>query len=384
MENRLSKALLVILAVAFLGPFGGNMLLPMFRSIKQSYDVGIFLVGIGITSYMVPFSLFQLFSGAISDVVYGRRKVIVTGLTLYAVGAVGASLSPTILAFLTFRAIQGTGNALALPVAMALAGDIYPKEVRGRIMGLVAISTTLGAMLGPLFGGAVSSLNWRVGFATLAMLALAFGLIFHLTFREELRGSGTLREAASLLRSSLTDLRILIIGFLGFTIFFVRVGTFTYLSDLLTLPPYEYSDEAIAFYLALPGLGGLLTGHAAGYLTDRVGRWRTALLGFGSLEALMLSFMGDWPRYLALLMFLYGALSTVAVTALNTLIVEVDPSKRATASSIYGSLRFLGFALAPALLYPAYKVYLFEGIVSICLLIMLASLVLAISLKRFV
>ncbi len=180
-----SGVLAAILATVFLGPFGGNMLLPMFRALKESYNVGILFLGLGITVYMIPFSLFQLFSGALSDAIYGRKRVIVSGLAIYALGSLGVASSPSIELFLCFRALQGIGNALALPIAMALIGDMFPGEIRGRIMGFVAISTTLGGTLGPLFGGMLSPINWRLGFVTIAVMALCFGAFLHMMLKEE-------------------------------------------------------------------------------------------------------------------------------------------------------------------------------------------------------
>ena len=368
--------LLAILAIVFLGPFGGNMILPMFRSLKQTYSADIFLIGLGITFYMIPFSIFQLFSGAISDAIYGRKRVILAGLIIYSAGALGVAVSPSIEEFLAFRALQGTGNALSTPIAMALVGDVFPSEVRGRIMGLVAISTTLGATLGPLFGGLVSPVNWRLGFISIAGMALLFGLLLRRMLMEEVLGEGGgLRGAARLLIYSLTDSKILVIGFMGFSAFFVRIAIFTYLSDVLTLPPYEYSDELIAGYLALAGFGGMLAGFVAGYLTDRIGRWETTLLGFGGFALVIAGFLSDqWANYLTLLVLLQGILATSAITGLNTIVVEVDPERRATASSVYGSFRFFGYALAPALLYPAYVVDLLQGVAFACLCLLLAVL----------
>ncbi len=91
-----SGVLAAILATVFLGPFGGNMLLPMFRALKESYNVGILFLGLGITVYMIPFSLFQLFSGALSDAIYGRKRVIVSGLAIYALVSLGVASSPSI------------------------------------------------------------------------------------------------------------------------------------------------------------------------------------------------------------------------------------------------------------------------------------------------
>lgn len=359
--------LAAIMATSFLGPFGGNMLLSMFRALRESYNVDILLLGLGITLYMIPYSLFQLFSGALSDAIYGRRKVMTLGFILYALGALGVMISPSIGFFLAFRVLQGLGNALTTPVAIALVGDIFPGEVRGRVMGLVAISITLGSTLGPLFGGAISTVNWRLGFVVTGIIALALGAFLYFLLEDgETKREGNLSGALILLRSSLLDPRILIISLMGLIAFFVQVGLFTYLSDLLSLPPYEYRSDVIGGYLSLSGFGGLSAGMLAGYLTDRAGRWITTLIGYAALTATLAAFTSDgWIYYLPMLLFLFGVSITTVSTALNTMIVEVAPERRATASSIYGSLRFLGYALAPALLYPIYQ-HTLQGVALVC------------------
>lgn len=64
------------------------------------------------------------------------------------------------------------------------------------------------------------------------------------------------------------------------------------------------------------------------------------------------------------------------------MIVEVDPMRRATASSIYGSLRFLGYALAPAILYPAYRYDLLQGVALVCVGLLLLALLTGIIVSR--
>ncbi|RLG87223.1 MAG: hypothetical protein DRO15_05190, partial [Thermoprotei archaeon] len=256
------SALAIILTVAFLGPFGGNMILPMFRSLKLSYNVDVLMIGLGITVYMMPFSIFQLLSGLISDVIRSRKRIAFLGMILYSIGAFGVAISPNIYLFLISRAIQGAGNAVAIPVSMALVGDVFPKDMRGRIMGLASIATTLGTTLGPLFGGYISSTSWRLGFILLSFLALCFGLLFQLVLKEEgiTYELERFKSTLSLLSRSFFNQRVLILSFLGFAVFFIHIGLFTYLSDTLTLPPYEYRDDVIAQYLSIAGLGGLLAG----------------------------------------------------------------------------------------------------------------------------
>ena len=83
----------------------------------------------------------------------------------------------------------------------------------------------------------------------------------------------------------------------------------------------------------------------------------------------------NWFNLLALLMVTLGFSATIAFTALNTLVVEIKPLFRGTASSIYSSFRFLGYALGPLLLYIPYAYCSLKGVVTVCAIFSTATLI---------
>lgn len=66
--------LAILFMIQFMGPFSGNMIMPMFKALKAEFQVEIFMLSLSITLYMVPFSIFQLFAGFISDLLLGKKK----------------------------------------------------------------------------------------------------------------------------------------------------------------------------------------------------------------------------------------------------------------------------------------------------------------------
>jgi MFS family permease len=135
-------------------------------------------------------------------------------------------------------------------------------------------------------------------------------------------------------------------------------------------------EEAIGSFLALGGLGGLMAGPVAGYLTDRLGRRATALIGIlATLATLSLYLTPLWFTHLALILPLLGFTLTSAFTPLNTLAVEVAPKARATATSIYGSASFLGFTLAPIIAYPFYTWATIQGVAALAMAFIAAGIV---------
>lgn len=369
---------------AFIGPFGGNMVFPMFRPLKIEFEVEIFILGALITIYMLPFSFTQLFSGILSDLFLGRRMMIFIGFMLYGFGGLLAALSYNILILLIARVIQGIGNALSLPIAMALVGDLFDPGLRGKIMGFLAITTTLGAALGPLFGGFISIISWRLGFLAIAAISIGIGILFLVLLPPivTVGRSGGYHEILGILRYNLMSFNVLAIGIVGFILFFTRVSINTYLSDLLTLNPFNLREEEIGALLSLSGIGGIISGFISGYLTDRIGRKTTALIGLLLLTPLLTIYTTNfWFSVLPYLLFIQGFLGTMVFTPVNTLAVEVNPKHRATVTSIYGSMRFLGYALGPMAAYPLYISFSIYGVAILSVILLIVSIPLIVNVK---
>lgn len=340
---------------SFFGPFGGSMILPMFGVLKDWFNVDVFLVGLSITSFMLPFSFAQLFSGLLSDVFYGRRRVVASGFMVYGLGALAAGFSPNIWLFLASRAVQGLGAALVIPVLMAMVGDTFSKEKRGKVMGMMAAATTLGTTAGPLIGGYLATVDWRLGFLAAFLLASSMASASLMVLSADGLSRGRVGDALRVFLEVAGKRRVMAVGLLGFTLFYARISLYTYLSDTLVSQPYQVGEEVVGSLLALAGVGGLVGGFSAGYLTDRVGREAAAALGFSSASITMLLYLfPSWFDLLPLLLFFTGFTVTHAFTSVNTMAVEAEAKYRATATSIYGFTRFLGYAAAPIISYPIY------------------------------
>ncbi|MCK7538687.1 MAG: MFS transporter [Marinilabiliales bacterium] len=74
---------------------------------------------------------------------------------IFAVGSLWVSLSQSFGALLTGRAIQGFGASGIFPVASALVGDLFPREKRGRILGMIGAVFGLAFLMGPFIAGVV-------------------------------------------------------------------------------------------------------------------------------------------------------------------------------------------------------------------------------------
>jgi EmrB/QacA subfamily drug resistance transporter len=127
-----------------------------------------------VTAYTLSLGAFMLIGGRAGDL-YGRRRMLMTGLTLFAVASLGAGLAPSTGALLAARAVQGIGAALAIPAAMALLSARYRQErERERALGLLSATLDVGMVTGLVLGGALTaSLGWPWCFFIVVPLGLA-------------------------------------------------------------------------------------------------------------------------------------------------------------------------------------------------------------------
>ncbi|MCZ6578849.1 MAG: MFS transporter [Gammaproteobacteria bacterium] len=172
-EKRAAFSLALIYAFRMLGLF---MILPVFSLYANNFDgVTPLLTGLAIGIYGLTQGLFQLPFGFLSDR-FGRKKIIVLGLLIFAIGSIVAAEADSIYQVIGGRALQGLGAIAA--VVMALAADLTREEVRLRVMAFIGMSIGLSFMIsmvmGPLLAAryGLSLLFWITGGLALAGIAV--------------------------------------------------------------------------------------------------------------------------------------------------------------------------------------------------------------------
>ena len=147
-EKQTAISLSLIFATRMLGLF---MVLPVFAVLGQQLDGATpLLIGLAIGAYGLTQAVFQIPFGRLSDR-WGRKPIILIGLTLFALGSVVAAFSESIYGVIFGRLLQGAG-AIASAV-MALAADLSRDEQRSKVMASIGMSIglafTVAMFVGP-------------------------------------------------------------------------------------------------------------------------------------------------------------------------------------------------------------------------------------------
>ncbi|MDH7508681.1 MAG: MFS transporter [Methanomassiliicoccales archaeon] len=369
---------------SFIGPVSGNAVLALVPTLKSELNASAPSVLLSISFFMIPFALFTLFSGTISDV-YDRKKTVLIGFSFYAIGSMMCALSPNLPVFLLSRTVQGFGYGFVNPVLVAILGDIVPYEERGKAMGYLGAATTAGIALGPFIAGFIVLISWRAVFIFIAILVMFVAIFFDRQFRDVLfvKGSQTPREILRNLKRAIGEKSVLVLSITGFLTFLGYISTISFMSDHLSLPPLGLSESEIGTVMATTGIAGILAAPIGGRLTDKIGRFATPTIGYVLIvvSMIMLSYAQSVYLIIASLVVL-GAGTAIVWAPLLTLSVEIRPGQRGTTSSLFNGARFFGYSLAPLVAAPIYVVSGIEAIY-IFTIALAVSAILAIWLVRF-
>jgi EmrB/QacA subfamily drug resistance transporter len=142
-----------------------------------------------INAYLLPLSALLLLGGAAGDR-FGRRRLLIFGVALFAAASIGCALAPNLGVMLLGRFVQGAGAAMLMPNSLAILAQSFSSEARGRAIGIWASAGTIAGAAGPVLGGWLIDLgSWRgIFLLNLPLAAAAIGLAWRFIPRDRNRG----------------------------------------------------------------------------------------------------------------------------------------------------------------------------------------------------
>src|SRR3984893_14513151 len=154
-------SLLVLGMAAFMVQSDARVIDPLLHVIAKDFHTIPASAAIVISSYALPYWLFQLFYGPLGDRI-GKLKVMAVCLAFFAVGTFACAFVPNLPVFAILRFLTGVAAAAVIPMSLGYIGDKFPYEARqialGRFMSALMMGQIVGSTVGGVFG---QYLGWR-------------------------------------------------------------------------------------------------------------------------------------------------------------------------------------------------------------------------------
>src|SRR6185312_12615336 len=182
--------LLMLVAMTGVAPISLYMLVPALPVLAATFQSDISVAQMTVSLFMVGIACSQLIMGPLSDK-FGRRPVLLAGLTLMVLASVGASLAQTMPQLIGARFLQALGGASGMVISRAIIRDLYSRDRISSMISLVIGVMMVAQMLSALAGGLLeTAFGWRAIFYSITAASLGVAVLITVALPETRRDRG--------------------------------------------------------------------------------------------------------------------------------------------------------------------------------------------------
>jgi MFS family permease len=277
---------------------------------------------------------------------FGRKRVLISGLSLLALGFGCAGISDHRLPFFICLALTGVGYGFTPPSLYAIMSDLLPHR-RGLGASLVSVTYGIGGAVGAVLASRITeAFGWRAAFVTIGFIA-AGDMLLQLCWIRGVRSTRSSAHAGSF-KDALT-LPILILALaecIGGSVFWSSAAW----TPTLLRTAKNLTLEQTGWIMGVLSLANMLGSFTLGSLSDRFGRKR--IITVSAFPAALTAFVAFYwlvsPVWIAFGIFIFGILKASVPALVVALAQEAAPRGNAgSAAGIIMSLHYTAGVIAP-------------------------------------
>ncbi len=345
-----------------------NLFLPSLPSMAHDFSVSYGAMSFTIAGYLFLSAFLSIILGPLADK-FGRRPILLTTFSIFALASVGAAMTENFTLFLVFRMLQA-GCAAGSSLSRAIVRDMYPPGRGTSVLGYIAMAMAVAPMIGPLLGGVLEeTLGWRSVFWVFAIFGVICVALIWVDLGETAPGrdNSFQQQVAGykvVLRSHMFWSHTMVLGFSVTAFFVFLAGVPLVASANFDLPP-----SRVGMALGSIACGFFVGSFLAGRLSERVPLgammiWGRRVAMIGPVCALVLIF-----EDIATPLVFFGMMSTlglgngISIPSANTGAMSVRPDLSGSASGLSAAISTamggLSSAITGAVLTPENGAWLF-------------------------
>lgn len=145
----------------FITPFDGSAVNIALPAMGAEFHMDAISLSWIATAYLLAAAIFLVPFGRIADI-YGRKRIFLYGIAIFTAASFIITMVPTTNLLIAVRIVQGFGGALIYGTSIAILTSVFPRNERGKALGIYITAVYLGLTLGPFLGGVLTQyFGWR-------------------------------------------------------------------------------------------------------------------------------------------------------------------------------------------------------------------------------
>ncbi|MFK4291123.1 MULTISPECIES: MFS transporter [unclassified Bacillus (in: firmicutes)] len=179
----MKRVLAVFFTIMFMIGTDTFLISPLLPTLQQVYHVSTELSGWMVSSYALGYAGFALIAGPISDGL-NRKKVMVLGMSFFALSTFLCGMAPSFLWMLTFRFLAGVSAAFVSPQVWASIPFLIEKKQIVKAIGIATAGLSISQILGLPIGAYLATIHYTTPFFVIGILSALLVVLMYVTLPE--------------------------------------------------------------------------------------------------------------------------------------------------------------------------------------------------------
>lgn len=353
-KKRKKSAVILLMTMVLLGVFPLDVLLPSFPALAEHFQNKPADIAFSISLFAIGISLSQLLIGPLSDIV-GRKGLLIGGMVVSIIGAIGCIFSTEYTWFLIFRMVQAIGCGCFV-LSQALVQDMFEGKERDQLRILMITASGVFISISPLLGSVLQQLlDWPGSF--FLFIALALGVLSKAYFLLDNHHvtphpKGDIFRAYQRVLSNRSFVGYWLIAAIAFTCHF----SFIVISPLIFMDQLQLSTYEFSLTLLLYGAAYIAGGVVARILATRLAPKAQIVFGLALIfcSGLLMLFFSRILELSTMTVLIPMIICTTGTTICRPIAtskaMDVFPENAGTAASAGNTLIFILGGLISALI----------------------------------